>query len=106
MPNTRIKVPDTAKAGDVVEIRAVIQHPMENGFNVDSQGTTIPVEIITDFVCEYDGGEVFRVKLEPGLSANPYFSYFIRATRSGTVDFLWQDPDGSITTASAPTRRP
>ncbi|MDB5527507.1 MAG: SoxZ [Devosia sp.] len=100
MPNTRIRVPKTAKAGDAVEIRAIIQHPMENGFRLDSQGTAIPVEIITDFTCTYDGGEVFSVKLEPGLSANPYFSFYLKATKSGPVDFRWVDQDGTITTAT------
>jgi sulfur-oxidizing protein SoxZ len=101
MPNTRIKVPTTAKAGDVLEIRAEIQHPMENGFNVTSQGVIIPVEIITDFVCSYDGGEVFRVKLQPGLSANPYFSFFLKATKTGPVDFHWLDQNGTKTDATA-----
>jgi sulfur-oxidizing protein SoxZ len=101
MPNTRVRVPNTAKAGEIVEIRAMIMHPMENGFRVDSQGTTIPVHIITDFVCSYDGAEAFHVRLEPGLSANPTFSFFIRATKSGPVDFLWQDQDGTITKATA-----
>ena len=99
MPNTRIRVPKTAKAGDIVEIRAIIQHPMENGFRLNSQGTTIPVDIITDFACSYDGQEVFRVQLEPGLSANPYFSFSLRATRSGPVDFWWQDQHGVVTEA-------
>ena len=101
-PNTRIKVPDTAKAGESVEIRAMIMHPMENGFNVDTQGTTVPVHIITDFVCTYDGEEVCRVRLEPGLAANPYFSFYLTATKSGAVDFLWRDQDGSTIRASAP----
>ena len=104
MANTRIRVPDTAKAGDVVEIRAMIMHPMENGFRTDSQGTTIPVDIIADFACSYDGAEVFSVKLEPGLSANPYFSFFLKATKSGPVDFIWQDQDGTVTRASAPIK--
>ncbi|MGC4249952.1 MAG: thiosulfate oxidation carrier complex protein SoxZ [Sphingobium sp.] len=101
MPNTRIRVPETAKAGEIVEIRAMIMHPMENGFRTDSQGTAIPVDIIADFLCRYDGAEVFRVTLEPGLSANPYFSFFLRATKSGPVDFLWRDQHGAVTEASA-----
>ncbi len=102
MPNTRIRVPATAKAGDAIEIRAIIQHPMENGFRLTSQGETIPVEIITDFVCSYDGGEVFRVALQPGISANPYFSFFLTATKSGPVDFYWKDQDGTETRATSP----
>jgi sulfur-oxidizing protein SoxZ len=102
MPNTRIKVPPTANAGDNVEIRAMIMHPMENGFNSDTQGTAIPVHIIADFVCTYDGAEVFRVRLEPGLSANPYFSFYLKATKTGPVDFMWQDQDGTLSRTSAP----
>jgi sulfur-oxidizing protein SoxZ len=101
MANSRIKVPERAAFNEVVEVRALVMHPMENGYNVDSQGTTIPVHIITDFVCRYGGGEVVRVKLEPGLSANPYFSFYLKAKKTGAVEFEWTDQDGSVTTASA-----
>jgi sulfur-oxidizing protein SoxZ len=101
MPNSRIKVADRAKRGQVIEIRAMIMHPMENGFNIDSQGTTIPVHIITDFVCLYLEVEVVRVKLEPGLAANPYFSFYLKALRSGKVEFEWTDQDGTVTRESA-----
>jgi sulfur-oxidizing protein SoxZ len=101
MVNSRIKVPENAKSGDTVEIRAMIMHPMENGYNVDTQGTAIPIHIITEFVCTYDGGEVLRVQLQPGLSANPYFSFYLTATKSGPVEFRWTDQDGTITTTSA-----
>jgi sulfur-oxidizing protein SoxZ len=94
-------VPTRAKRGAVVEVRAMIMHPMENGFNVDSQGTTIPVHIIRDFVCRYLGQEVVRVRLEPGLAANPYFSFFLQANRSGRVEFEWVDQDGTVTRDSA-----
>jgi sulfur-oxidizing protein SoxZ len=83
MANYRIKVPESAARGAVVEIRAMVMHPMENGFNVDSQGTTVPVHIITDFACRYLDAEVLRVKLQPGLAANPYFSFYLKAERSG-----------------------
>jgi sulfur-oxidizing protein SoxZ len=101
VPNSRIKVPESAAAGESIEIRAMIMHPMENGFNFDSQGTTIPVHIITDFLCTYDGAQVVRVQLQPGLSANPYFSFYLTATRSGPVEFTWTDQDGTVTTNSA-----
>jgi len=100
MPNTRIRVPKSAKAGEAVEVRAIIQHPMENGYRVNSQGTEIPVDIVTDFTCSYDGQEVFRVRLEPGLSANPYFEFYLTATKSGPVDFWWRDQHGAETTAT------
>jgi len=59
------------------------------------------VHIITDFVCSYDGAEAFRVTLEQDFLPI-HFSHFHQATRSGAVDFLWRDQDGTITRASAP----
>jgi sulfur-oxidizing protein SoxZ len=100
MPFNRVKVPDSATRGEVIEIRAMIMHPMENGFNIDTQGTTIPVHIITDFVCRYLSEEVVRVKLEPGLAANPYFSFYLKAQRSSEVEFEWTDQDGTVTRAT------
>ncbi|WP_290686614.1 MULTISPECIES: thiosulfate oxidation carrier complex protein SoxZ [unclassified Haematobacter] len=101
MFNTRIRVPGTARKGEVVEIRAMIMHPMDNGFSYTSQGTLIPVEIVTDFTCRYLGEEVIRIRLEPGLSANPYFTFRLRAERTGTVDLTWIDQHGTVTTAEA-----
>ena len=102
MRENRIRVPKEAAAGEIVEVRAMIMHPMETGFNVDDQGAVIPVNIVAEFKCVYDGREVFRARLEPGLSANPLFIFHLRATRTGRVDFLWRDQDGDLTTV--PTR--
>lgn len=101
MFNTRIRVPETATAGEAVQIRAMIMHPMENGFTYTTQGTLIPVDIITDFTCRYLGDEVIHIRLEPGVSANPIFTFSLRATETGSVDFEWIDQHGDVTTASA-----
>jgi sulfur-oxidizing protein SoxZ len=101
MANNRIRVPENARRGEAVEIRAMIMHPMENGFNFDTQGTEIPVHIITDFVCRYLDKDVIHVQLEPGLAANPYFSFYLEAKESGEVRFEWTDQDGSVTRAAA-----
>ena len=83
MRNTRIRVPDKVAAGDIVEIRAMIMHPMDNGFTYTTQGTVVPVDIVTDFTCTYLGEEVVHVRLEPGISANPYLSFRLRALKTG-----------------------
>jgi sulfur-oxidizing protein SoxZ len=101
MRENRIRVPKEAAAGEIVEVRAMIMHPMETGFNVDDQGAVITVNIVAEFKCVYDGREVFRARLEPGLSANPLFIFHLRATRTAPVEFLWRDQDGDLTTASA-----
>jgi len=95
-PNSKIRVPSPAKKGDVIEIRTLIMHPMETGFRTDTQGTVFPLHIIHTFICRYNGEEVFRAELQPAIAANPYISFFTVATESGTLEFEWQDDDGSI----------
>lgn len=97
-PNVRIKVPPQARAGEVVEIRAMIMHPMESGFRSDTQGAKIPVHIIERFVCRYGGEVVFEAELNTGIAANPYLSFFIKAERGGPLEFVWHDDDGSVYT--------
>jgi len=101
MFNTRIRVPESAALGDVIDIRAMIMHPMDNGYSYHTNGELIPVDIITSFTCRYLGEEVVSVTLEPGLSANPIFTFRLRATASGPVDFEWIDQHGDVTTATA-----
>ena len=100
MRNTRIRVPETAAAGETIEIRAMVMHPMDTGFSYNSQGELIPVDIITDFTCHYLGQQVVRITLAPGLSANPYFAFRMRASESGPIEFKWVDQDGVVTAAT------
>lgn len=101
MFNTRIRVPEIAKPGEIVEIRTMIMHPMDNGFTYTTQGTVIPQNIIAEFTCHYLDEEVIRIRLEPGISANPYFTFPLRAETTGEIRFRWVDQHGVETTAEA-----
>jgi sulfur-oxidizing protein SoxZ len=99
--NARVRVPERAKPGEVVEIRAMIEHPMESGFRLDNVGKQIPRHIVETFTCSYDGREVFRVKLHPAVSTNPYFVFYTIATRTGDFVFTWTDDRGNVATHTA-----
>lgn len=94
MWKTRIAAPDQAKVGESIEIRTLIAHPMESGFRLDSVGQPIPRDIITSVVCTYAGREVFRAQLQPAIAANPYLSFFVTATVTGTLQLTWTDQHG------------
>ena len=96
----RLRAPDQAKKGEVVEIRTMVEHPNESGFRHDNMGKLIPRHIVTSFVCTYNGREVFSAKLHPAVTTNPYMTFFLRATESGTLDFRWEDDQGGVTTAT------
>ncbi len=98
----RIRVPPKARQGEVVEIRLLIQHPMENGFRRDPLGRAVAKNIIHRLVARYDGREILRAELGSGVAANPYFAFFTRATASGRIEIDWEDDAGVRGGVSAP----
>ena len=96
----RIQLPAAARRSAIVEVRIVIQHPMETGFRYDSMGRRTPRNPIHTLVCRYGGREVFRAAMSTGIAANPYLRFFVRAVDSGDVEVNWIDQEnvrGSIT---------
>ena len=101
MARTLINVPPKAKRGQVIEIKTLISHVMETGYRRTETGAPIPRDIITDFVCTYNGAEIFRAGLHQAISANPFITFFTVATESGTLEFRWTGDNGVEETASA-----
>ena len=98
---TLIRVPQRARAGELVEVSAMIAHPMETGFRTDADGRRVPRNIVRTFSCHYDGEEVFSAEFHPAITANPYVAFTLRATRSGPIRFRWEDDRGDVTLATA-----
>jgi sulfur-oxidizing protein SoxZ len=101
MANVRIDVPRSAKRGEIIDIRALVQHHMETGFRRTQHGKPIPRNIVTTFVCTYDGVEVFRAELYPSISANPFIQFSTVATETGTLEFRWSGDNGFTASSTA-----
>jgi sulfur-oxidizing protein SoxZ len=101
MVQALINVPPKAKRGQLVEIKALISHPMETGYRRTDSGELIPRDIIHTFVCTYNGEEVFRAELHPAIAANPFLSFFTVATESGVIALSWVDDQGASETRLA-----
>jgi len=101
MSGALINVPPRAKRGQVIEIKTLISHVMEPGFRPSSIGVLLPRDIITEFVCTYDGDEIFRADLYPAISANPFITFHTVATHSGTLTFTWTGDNGFAVTEHA-----
>lgn len=94
----RIRFPqEAATAGDVIEIKALIMHVMETGNRKTADGQPIPRNIIHTFKAEYDGELVFRAEFGPGISANPFISFFLRVPGPGELRATWIDDEGGET---------
>ena len=98
-PTLRVRMPATAKAGEVIEVKTLISHEMESGQRKDAAGNTIPRKIIKLFTATFNGKEVLRADWHPAISANPYQSFFVRVPETGTFVFSWTDDDGSVYSA-------
>ena len=90
----RIQMPREARRGELIEIRILIQHPMETGYRHDDVGHLIKRNVINAFSCRYNGEEVFRADLSSGISANPYLQFYTVAQASGELEFSWIDDEG------------
>jgi sulfur-oxidizing protein SoxZ len=92
----RVRVPDSASAGEAIVIKTLINHAMESGQRKDSSGNPIPRQIINRFVVDFNGENVIDVNIEPAVSTNPYFEFEATVPESGTFTFTWYDDDGSV----------
>lgn len=96
MPTPRVKMPATVAKGEVFEVKTTIDHDMESGQRKDPAGKPIPKKIIDKFICTYNGKEVFKSDWASAISANPYLSFFLTATESGSVELVWHDEGGEV----------
>ena len=95
-PTPRVQVPNTAAKGEIFQVKALISHQMETGLRHDDQGNVIPRKIINKFVCRYNDVVVFSVDLHEAVAANPYIEFYLRATESGRLEFIWEEDGGGV----------
>lgn len=100
MARTLLGVPASAARGAVIEVRALIAHPMETGYRVGVDGQRVPRDILRRFTCRYNGELVFRAELHPAIAANPYLAFPVVASDSGTITFTWEGDGGFSQTES------
>ena len=101
MSRVVVSLPETAKRGDVIEIRTLAGHEMETGFRRTQLGELVPRDIITRLTCTYNGVEVFSADLHPAIAANPLIAFTTIATESGTLEFKWTGDKGFTATHTA-----
>jgi sulfur-oxidizing protein SoxZ len=92
----RIKVPASAKKGEVFEVKTLLKHPMEPGVRKDESGKTIPRKIINKFVCKANGRQVFAVDMFPSTAADPFLTFKLKLNETSKLEFSWIDDDGSV----------
>ena len=94
MGRALLNVPASAKAGETIEIKALVAHVMETGYRHEIDGSPIPRDIINHFTCTYNGTVIFEADFYPAIAANPFLSFTTVATETGVLTFIWTDDNG------------
>lgn len=97
----RIKLPEKAAIGEIIEIKALVSHPMETGNRKDAQGRPIARNIVHTFRATFAGEPVFSAEFGSGVSSNPYIGFQMRVPGPGAFEMTWIDDRGSTVTERA-----
>ena len=88
------------KKGEVLRVRAQIEHIMESGLRTDpAPGKIRPRNIVTRFEAKLGSSLLFT--WEPGISIaqNPYIEFTFLARTSGELNMVWKDDAGQSVSA-------
>ncbi len=95
----RIRAPRSARAGEVVEIRTLMEHPMETGLRHEG-GRIVPRDMLTGMRVRMNGEDVLEAKFRNGTAANPFHVFFLRIERASDLEFTWTDEAGRVARAT------
>ena len=83
-------------SGDITEVQALIQHPMDSGFLKDADGAIIPPHFIQQVTFEHDGRAVFVADWGTAVSRDPYLRFsFKGADKGDDLKISWVDNKGA-----------
>lgn len=81
--------------GDITEVQALIQHPMDSGFVKDAKGVLIPPHFIQELKFTCNGKEVFVADWGPAVSKDPYVKFSFKGAKKGDdLKISWTDNKG------------
>ena len=88
--------------GDVAAVKSLMPHPMETGSRKDEAGNLIPAHFIETVTCEHNGKVVLVADWGVSVSKNPYFSFKVKAAKSGdAIKVSWTDNLGEESSGEA-----
>lgn len=95
--NIMIKLkPKTYAVGDIIQVDAIIEHPMETGLRKDKDGQLVPAHYINDVKVEFDGKVVTSIDVSQSISVNPFISFNLKVTKNGELKITATDNKGEV----------
>jgi sulfur-oxidizing protein SoxY len=94
MQTPRVALARGYRTGEPVEVRSLIDHPMETGLRDDGRGGLVPRHTLDSLAVRLDDDPVLDVRLHRAVAANPYVRFHVRAT-PGSLELRWRDDTGA-----------
>jgi len=92
----RVLIPTGIRRGDVIDVRALVEHPMATGLFRDPEGKPIPAYFINDVIVTYGDQEAAHFAWSSGVSRDPFVEFSLRADREAELKFVWRDNRGGV----------
>jgi sulfur-oxidizing protein SoxZ len=90
-------------AGDVADVKVLMNHPMETGLRKDAKtGQLVPAHFITEVIATVNGAPVLAAEMSGGVSKNPYLGFKVKGPKAGDkVAVSWADNKGDKNSVEA-----
>jgi len=77
----------------ITTVRAIIRHPMETGFRIDSETSElVPAHFINEVLVKHNDNVVMSCDWSRAVSKNPYLSFMFKGADSGDkLELIWRD---------------
>jgi|HubBroStandDraft_2_1064218.scaffolds.fasta_scaffold02182_11 sulfur-oxidizing protein SoxZ len=92
----KILLPLSVARDAVIDVRALLVHPMDTGFFRDAEGNPIPAYFVNAVTIAYGGEQVARFEWTSGISRDPFVRFPLRASREAPVQITWKDNKGGV----------
>lgn len=91
-----------AKLGEFVEVKMIVNHPMETGRKKNDAGQLIPAHFIQQLSVTLNGKPVFEAHMGTGIAKNPYLTFRIKGAKvNDKLETKWSDNLGETGTGEA-----
>ena len=92
----KILLPLSVARDAVIDVRALLVHPMDTGFFRDAEGNPIPAYFVNAVTVTYGGEQVALFEGTSGISRDPFVRFPLRASREAQVQVVWKDNKGGV----------
>ncbi|MBI2313356.1 MAG: thiosulfate oxidation carrier complex protein SoxZ [Betaproteobacteria bacterium] len=89
--------------GDVVDVKVLMNHPMETGQRKDPQtNQTVPAHFIQTVTATLNGRQVLAAQWSQAVSKNPFLGFKVKGGKAGDkLVISWADNKGDKNTTEA-----